>query len=110
MNGEIYYKKGKLQDFNAASESLLMQNGYNVKANNGLTDVQRQVILQNIMDNKILTPHRISSYLDMFIAQKGNMPQYKEAILKWEKDRSFVLDYKNGAKRNVDIQSIKNGG
>ena len=109
IDGESYYKKGKLQDFNAASESLLMQNGYNVKANNGLTDIQRQVILQNIMNNNILTPHRISSYLDMFIAQKRNMPQYKEAILKWEKDRSFVLDYKNGAKRNVDIQSIKNG-
>lgn len=109
IDGETYYKKGKLQDFNAASESLLMQNGYNVKANNGLTDVQRQVILQNIMDNKILTPHRISSYLDMFIAQKRNMPQYKEAILKWEKDRSFVLNYKNGNKRSVNIQSIKSG-
>lgn len=102
-----YYGSGKLGDFNVASESLLMHNGYNVKANNGLTDIQRKIILQNIMDNNILSPHRISSYLDMFIAQKKNMPQYKEAIAKWEKDKQFVLSYQNGQKRAVEVQTIK---
>ena len=104
---EEYYKSGKLGDFNVASESLLMRNGYNVKANNGLTDIQRQIILKNIIDNNILTPHRISSYLDMFIAQKRNLPQYQEAVLKWEKDKQFVLAYKNRDKEVMEVHLIK---
>lgn len=104
---EDYYKSGKLGDYNVASESLLMRNGYNVKANNGLTDIQRQIILKNIIDNGILTPHRIGSYIDMFIAQKKNMPQYKEAVSKWQKDKAFVLTYRNEFKRNVEIQKIR---
>ena len=107
IEGESYYKKGDFKSLNMAKESLLMQNGYNVKANNGLTDKQRQIILENIMNNRILTPHAICSYLEMFIAQKKNMPQYGEAVLKWEKDRSFVLSYKNEYKKKVKIQSIK---
>ena len=102
-----YYGSGKLGMFSAASESLLMRNGYNVKASNGLSDIQREVILQNIMDNNILPPHRISSYLDMFIAQKKNMPQYKDAISKWEKDKKFVLGYHNEQKRAVVVKAIK---
>lgn len=107
IDKDEYYSSGRLSDFNAASESLLMRNGYNVKANNGLTDMQRQAILQNIINNKILSPHRIVSYIDMFISQKQNMPQYKEAIEKWKKDRGFVLSYKEENKRVVRIDSIK---
>lgn len=107
IDKDEYYSSGILSNFNAASESLLMRNGYNVKANNGLTDIQRQAILQNIMDNKILTPHRIVSYIDMFISQKQNMPQYNEAIEKWKKDRAFVLSYKKESKRVVKIDSIE---
>ena len=90
-----------------SSESLLMRNGYNVKASIGLTDIQRQIILRNIMESQILTPHKIASYLDMFISQKKNLPQYKEAILKWQKDKRYVLDYDADDKRNVFIKSIK---
>ena len=108
VEGKIYYQDGCLKNMNMAKESLLMQNGYNVKANNGLTDVQRQIILANIIDNKILAPHTICSYLGMFISQKKNLPQYREAVLKWEKDRNFVFTYKNEIKRKVEIQSIKN--
>lgn len=103
IDEEIYYEKGILKNFNAASESLLMRNGYNVKANNGLTDMQRQVILSNIIDNKILSPHRIVSYIDMFISQKEHMPQYRNAVDKWKKDRAFVLSYKEQDKRVVTV-------
>lgn len=104
---EEYYKSGELGDFNAVNESLLMRNGYNVKASIGLTEIQRQIILQNIMDNNILSPHRISSYLDMFIAQKRNMPQYKEAVSKWERDKDFVLAYRNEYKSVVEVHRIR---
>jgi hypothetical protein len=107
IDKEDYYKFGKLNEFNVAKESLLMQNRYNVKANNGMTDIQLKIILKNIIDNKILSAHRISSYLDMFISQKKSMPQYSEAIQKWESDKRFVLEYKSNDKRIVNIDSIK---
>jgi len=65
------------------------------------------VILKNIIKNRVLTPHRIVSYLDMFIDQKVHMPQYKEAVEKWKIDRNYVLNYKNAEKRTVKIESIK---
>lgn len=107
IDKDEYYQNGNLNSFNYSSESLLMINGYNVKANNGLTEAQRHAILKNIIENRILTPHRIVSYLDMFIAQKTHMPQYKEAVDKWKKDRNYVLNYKNAEKRTVKIESIK---
>lgn len=107
LDKEEYYRTGIPNKFQGASESLLMKNGYNVKANIGLTDVQRQIILKNIMDSEILSPHRIVSYLDTFIAQKKNMPQYNEAVLKWQSDRSYVLSYRNVDKMQVKIEAIK---
>lgn len=107
ISKEEYYKAGIPSKFAGASESLLMRNGYNVKANIGLTDVQRQIILRNIMDSGILSPHRIASYLDTFIAQKRKMPQYNDAVLKWQKDKSYVLSYNEKEKRKVTIESIK---
>ena len=59
------------------------------------------------MDSEILSPHRIVSYLDTFIAQKKNMPQYNEAVLKWQSDRSYVLGYRNVDKMQVKIEAIK---
>lgn len=107
LDKEDYYKTGIPNKFSGASESLLMQNGYNVKANVGLTDIQRQIILRNIIDSGILVPHRIASYLDTFIAQKKNLPQYKEAVLKWQRDKQYVLAYSEEDKRRVSIESIK---
>ena len=83
-----------------------MINGYNVKASSGLTEKQRIEILKNIIENKIMTPHRIVSYLDFFISQKQYMPQYSEAISKWKHDREFVLQYQNEQKREVEISRI----
>ena len=52
-----YYKNGIPSKISVSSESLLMRHGYNVKASIGLTHIQRQIILRNIMESQILTPH-----------------------------------------------------
>ena len=106
IDHEEYHKYGKLTHFNGATESILMRCGYNVKANVGLTDLQRQMILSSIINNKIMQPHYIVSYLNTFIAQKSCLPQYKTAVDKWRRDREFVLAYENENKRNVRITKI----
>lgn len=50
IDKDDYYKTGTFNRMNRVNESLLMQNGYNVKANVGLTDIQRQMILESIME------------------------------------------------------------
>lgn len=106
IDKDEYYKNGTIYEYNLESKSLLMRNGYNVKTSSELTELQRQAILENIMDKKILLPHKIVSYLDMFISQKANLPQYKEAVEKWKKDRTFVLTYKENEKHFVNIERI----
>ena len=103
---EEYCNMEILDTSNWSSESILKHNGYNVQANNNLSDEQRQAILQNIMNNNILSAHGIVSYIDTFIAQKRGLPQYRNAVMKWEKDKEFVLNYNNQAKRQVEIEKI----
>ena len=107
ISGTEYYQSGQVTKFNVASESILMRNGYNVKAQAGLTDEQRQLILQNILEQEIMQVHQIVSYLDMFIAQKKRILQYQTAINKWERDRDFVLQYHQKDKREVTIKTIR---
>ena len=107
ISGTDYYHTGKVTEFNAASESILMRNGYNVKAQVGLTDEQRRIILQNILDRHIMSAHQIVSYLDMFIAQKKRIPQYQTAVSKWERDRDFVLQYREEHKLEVEVKIIR---
>lgn len=106
IDSSEYYESGVMQAINGAGVSLLMQNGYNVRARNGLTEMQRQLILGNIIDNGIMAPHCIISYIDMFIAQKKNLVQYSGAVDKWRKDREYVLKYNAEGRREVGIGQI----
>lgn len=102
---EDFYKHS-LHFPDMAGESILMQNGYNVKANVGLTDIQRQTILANLMDNHVLSASQIISYLQMFKTQKMGLPAYKMAVDKWDADLQFTRLYKENNKRRVFINSI----
>lgn len=106
VESEEYYKTGLPNQQQGTGESILMRNGYNVKKNNGLTQEQRQIILKNIVDCNILSPHKIASYLSAFIAQKQNLTHYLGAVEKWNSDRNFILNYKNDSKDHVDVNSI----
>lgn len=108
LRSKIYYEHG-LSDLTyfGSGESVLKINGYNVIASQNLSDIQRKMILKNIMDNNILLAHNIASYLDTFISMKLGLPQYNEAIKKWTEDKEFVLHYKNTAKIEENIEVIK---
>ena len=103
---EEFYKSGINGFADIKDESVLMQNGYNVQAKVGLTDIQRQTILANIMDEKILSASQIISYLQFFKAQKRNLPSYKMAVDKWDADLQFTKLYQQDKKQRVFINSI----
>lgn len=89
-----------------AQESILMQYGYNVSQQEGLTGSRRRKILAVLIDNNVLTRTDIISYLDFFINQRKNQHKYEKAIEKWEDDREFVAEYKTGAYTQYGISGI----
>ena len=89
-----------------ADESILMQYGYNVSQQEGLSETRRQKILAVIIDNKIMTKSEIISYLDFFISQRESRSQYQIAIAKWEKDRDFVQEYRIGEYTQYGVNAI----
>ena len=91
-----YFKSVQNNGMRLADESILMQYGYNVNQNEGLTDQTRHKILAMLIDNKIMSKSAIVSYLDFFINQRQSNPIYDLAISKWAKDRDFVNEYRFG--------------
>ena len=89
-----------------ASESLLMQYGYNVSQQEGLTETRRHKILALLIDNKIMTKSEIISYIDFFISQRQGRSMYEVAIHKWSTDRDFVEEYKSGSYTRIGIGGI----
>ena len=89
-----------------ANESLLMQYGYNVSQQEGLTETRRHKILAVLIDNKIMTKSEIISYLDFFISQRQGRSMYEVAIHKWSTDRDFVEEYNSGSYTRVGISGI----
>lgn len=97
---------GEGNDWNMQPESILKKNGYNVQAATNLPDNRRQDILADIVDRKILSKYEISSYLNMFAAQKRNMQNYERAVSKWDADRAFIEAYNAGSGQKVYVNSI----
>lgn len=97
-----------LKGINLAKKSLLMQYGYNVSQQDGLSEKKRRTILASLIDNNILTKNDIISYLDFFINQKKSRLQYEKAIEKWKIDREFIFTYKRGTYTMYDIGGISN--
>lgn len=90
---EKQYLNGSYLNMNPgmAQKSLLKICGYSVSATEGLTDQERQRILESIVENGIMTRHEIIQYLNYFISMRKNQSRdMSEAISKWKKDVFFV--------------------
>lgn len=101
-----YMKNGYASGMKLAQESLLMQYGYSVSQNNGLSTTSRQKILAVIIGNKIMAKSEIISYLDFFIRHRSLMGNMEIAISKWETDREFVENYRIGQYTQIGVNAI----
>lgn len=106
-NEKSYLKEASYEnDIQLASESILMQYGYNVSQKDGLTEARRQKILAIMIDHQILTKNEIINYLDFFIRQRQNNPKFEIAISKWKTDREFVSNYRLDDYQTYGVNSI----
>ena len=89
-----------------AQESILMQYGYNVSQLEDLSTARSKKILAVLVDNDVLTKSEIISYLDFFINQRKHQSRFEKAIEKWESDKEFIEDYKNGSYKQYGVKGI----
>lgn len=88
------------------SESQIHKMGYNVRKDNGYTDIQRHIILANIIENTIITKHEIISIIDAGIARHRYQKSYQNAVQCWIEDREFITTYKIGDIPEVLIDNV----
>ena len=88
-------------------ESVMMQYGYSVSAQKGLSERRRRQILGFIMDGRILSRAEVCSHLDWLIDSHFENPKYELAVSKWESDRAFVEGYTINDLPEVIVRSLK---
>lgn len=90
-------------EFNMSiSESKMHEYGYNVNINSQLPREQRQVILASLLESNIMTKSEILSHLDTLSSRGKKIPNWQEAVKKWNEDYIYVKEYDVG-----DLPQIK---
>ena len=102
-----YLKNVNVNGMRLASESILMQYGYNVSQEEDLSEITRHKILATLIDKHIMSKSEVISYLDFFISQRQSQSRYHMAIGKWELDRNFVENYKIGKYQEIGVLGLR---
>lgn len=101
----LEYKNGNKPNNGSLNEmSPLRKWGYTVSQNAGYSDVQRRGILEDILDNKIMSKDEVLSYLSFFI--RLNHKGSDRALEKWRDDMTYISNYKLGTSKKVKIGKI----
>lgn len=101
-----YIQKHANQKYKSIGESKIHKMGYNVRKDVGYTDIQRHVILANILENTNIARHEILSVIDAGIARHKSKSTHQHAIQCWISDREFITSYKTGDMPEVLIDTM----
>lgn len=99
----IKMKEGMIQ-YN--DESVLHSLGYNVNAQEDLSDRERHNILSVVIDEGVMSKAEVLSFLDYLIRRSQGSPRLDNARGKWSRDRQYVSQYRRKPARSVDVKSI----
>ena len=86
------------------SVSPLRKWGYTVSQAAGYSDIQRQGILEDIIDYHIMTKDEILSYLNFFMKLNHNGSDM--ALAKWKEDRDYIANYKLGSSKRIRVNKL----
>lgn len=101
-----YIQKRVNQKYKSIGESRIHKMGYNVRKDIGYTDMQRHVLLANILENTNITRHEILSVIDAGISRHKSKLTHQHAIQCWISDRKFITNYKTGDMPEVLIDKM----
>lgn len=88
------------------SESIMHSYGYNVNANDDLTMFQRQTILKNLLDNRIMSRNEITNHLTYLYNRSRNLKNFSQARKRWNDDIDFVSNYRLNTNISVGVSSL----
>lgn len=88
------------------TDSPLSRAGYSVSSADGLSEIQRQSILAELMNYQLLSRDRIIEYLQYFIRLSEKRHGMYDAVQKWEKDILFVASYHMHPSRKVKFDKV----
>lgn len=91
---------------NMQSNSILREYGYTVSKQSPLTTTERQAILSEMVDNRIITKYEIISYLNLFISLRSGDSSMDDAISCWKRDIEFISQYNTPSTPSVTAKSI----
>ena len=77
-----------------AKKSLLRSYGYNVSAQEGLSDIDRHRILSFVIENEIMRTDEVISFISWLIDIHSSKDKYI-ARQKWSRDIDYVRNYKS---------------
>ena len=86
-------------------ESLLKAFGYSVSKADGLSRLERQKILSDIIDLEIMTVSEVKNMLNFFASTRQNI-KYQDAVNKWREDEYFVINYRVNPERFYIVNSF----
>ena len=88
--------------------STLRLYGYTVSKNEGLTDGQRQKLLKNLMDSRLMSKTDILNHIEWIVNTHEGNYKYADACDKWTSDIRFVNQYRLDTQRSVWARLIPN--
>ena len=86
--------------------STLRLYGYTVSKNEGLTDGQRQELLKNLMDSRLMSKTDILNHIEWLVNTHEGNYKYADACDKWTSDIRFVNQYRLDTQRSVWAQLV----
>lgn len=81
---------------NLNDESILHAYGYTANSVDNLSDQERQSIIAEVIDLKLMTQKQIVDFLD-WLSHRKNV--YPETSQKWKRDKVFTINYKANPSR-----------
>lgn len=84
--------------------SVLRLYGYTVSKNEGMSDSQRQELLKNLIDLRLMTKTDILNHLEWLANTHAGNYKYADACSKWRMDIRFVNSYQMNKQRSVWAQ------
>ena len=99
------YKNGeKPEPGTLNSVSPLRKWGYTVSQIVGYTEIQRQGILEDIVDYRRMTKDEVLSYLNFFMKLNHNGSDI--ALAKWKEDRDYIANYRLGSSKKIKVNKL----
>jgi hypothetical protein len=89
------------------TESLLKLCGYNVGKKQNLSDLQRQGILNTVIEQGVMNVFHIKSHIRWLIKTRKNQPHMIDATEKWESDIQYLNREYNENGERVVVNSIR---